>query len=162
MSIRDPEIHQWALRAAAGAAGLLKSGGVAAATGVALTLGCSAQPPVKSAPPSEQAATPSPAPTAPASTPAAATPAPAPAAPAPAPTADPAEPRMTLTEAERKARQDEIDTLRSECFSATANDDKKKLAEIQKKLKALGEDPRLACTPWGPPAPPAFTGARQA
>ena len=161
MSVRDPEIHQWALRAAAGAAGLLKGGGVAAATGVALTLGCSTPPDVKPAPATEQAAQPAPTATAPVRAPA--TPAARPAAAAPAPTGDrPEDARVTLTDAERTARSAEIEALRSECLTSTAHEDPKRLAEIHKKLEALGENARLACTPWGPPAPPPFSGARRA
>ena len=93
MSVKDPEIHHWALRAAAGAAGLLKNGTLAAATGVALSVGCSAAPPAAE-PPSAKPAT---------KTPAAPTASTTEAAPNPDGGA-----RATLSPAEEKARQDKI------------------------------------------------------
>jgi len=147
LSVKDPEIHHWALRAAAGAAGLLKTGTLAAATGVALSVGCSTSPtdvkPSPAEPTPKTAATPT-APTAEAT-----------------PQRD-APKRPVLSPEEEKARQDKISALRAACIDAMIDQKPEEMAAIKKQLTALGENAQMACTPWGPPAPPAYTGARRA
>ncbi len=52
--------------------------------------------------------------------------------------------------------------LRGACIHAMIDQKPEEMAAIKKQLTALGEDAQRACTPWGPPAPPAYTGGQRA